>query len=374
MTSVLVGVGTAAYLPCDLAVPLLDGHPTAQAGFQLMLDLDDDVITHADVRVGLMHRSMEKLYEVRDYRQLMMLANRQDWMSAVSTEILIALTIETAMGIVVPERATWIRTMMAEATRTSALLSFLAPVITDAPTAETVRRLGIALTAAQEAATGSRVHPMHTRIGGVASDLDIGAVEQYQQVAGELDIAAPAICAAAAEAMTAFAGQVTVTRDDAVTFALLGPVGRASGLDRDVRIDEPYLAYGDLRHLLVYPRHTDGDIPARYAAFTDQIAVSAHLMQACLDQLSTLNGPVGISLPKVVRVPEGTHMSRVEGPLGQSGCVVVSTGDKTPSRIKMRAPSFACAQALGPALVGTSMGMLAEAVMSFFIAVGDIDR
>ena len=92
MTTVLVGVGTASHLPCDLALPLLDGHPTAQAGFQLMLEVDEDLITQADVRVGLMHRSMEKLYEVRDYRQLMMLANRQDWMSAVSTEILIALT------------------------------------------------------------------------------------------------------------------------------------------------------------------------------------------------------------------------------------------------------------------------------------------
>ena len=374
MTTVLVGVGTASHLPCDLALPLLDGHPTAQAGFQLMLEVDEDLITQADVRVGLMHRSMEKLYEVRDYRQLMMLANRQDWMSAVSIEILIALTVESAMGIVVPERATWIRTLMAEATRASALLSFLAPVITDPTAAETVRRLGIGLTAAQETATGSRVHPMHTRIGGVASDLDQPALTQYQDIAEALEVSAPAICAAAAAAVSDLRGDVTVTFDDAVTFALLGPAGRASGLDRDVRLDEPYLAYNDLRDLLTYPRHVDGDIPARYAAFSDQLAVSAQLMQACVDRLQALTGPVSISLPKVVRVPEGTHMSRVEAPLGQAGCVLVSTGDKTPWRIKMRAPSFATAQALGPALVGTRMTMLADAVMSFFIAVGDIDR
>jgi hypothetical protein len=179
---------------------------------------------------------------------------------------------------------------------------------------------------------------------------------------------------AAAAAVSDLRGDVTVTFDDAVTFALLGPAGRASGLDRDVRLDEPYLAYNDLRDLLTYPRHVDGDIPARYAAFSDQLAVSAQLMQACVDRLQALTGPVSISLPKVVRVPEGTHVSRVEGPLGQAGCVLVSTGDKTPWRIKMRAPSFATAQALGPALVGTRMTMLADAVMSFFIAVGDIDR
>jgi len=215
---------------------------------------------------------------------------------------------------------------------------------------------------------------MHMRIGGVASDLDVDAWQRYRQAALDLELAAPGICAAVANVVSEFAGQVTVSLDDAVTFALLGPVGRASGLDRDVRLDEPYLAYADVRELIAYPHHTDGDIPARYAAFADQLEVSARLMRACVEHLSTVTGPVSISLPKVVRVPEGTHMSRVEGPLGQAGCVVVSAGGKTPARIKMRPPSFASAQALGPALVGTPMIRLADAVMSFFLSVGDIDR
>lgn len=374
MTTVLAGVGTAAYLPCDVELPLLEGHPTAQAGLQLMLDESDGIITHADVRVGLMHRSMEKLYEVRDYRQLMMLANRQDWMSAVSTEILIALTVETAMGLVVPERATWIRTLMAEATRVSAALSFIAPVLRDAPSFPTVRRIGIALTDAQEALSGSRVHPMHTRIGGVASAPDDAALARYRELARELEESASAICSDLAAAVSAQAGAMPVTYDLAVDYALLGPVGRASGLERDVRIDEPCLAYGELRPLLDYPRRTAGDIPERYAALTDQLAVSARLIDACLDRLHSLTGPVDTPLPKVVRVPEGTHLARVEGPLGAVGCILVSTGEKTPWRISMRTPSYASAQALGPALVNVPMEMVSDAVMSFFLAVGDIDR
>jgi NADH-quinone oxidoreductase subunit D len=75
-----------------------------------------------------------------------------------------------------------------------------------------------------------------------------------------------------------------------------------------------------------------------------------------------------------VRVPEGSYTGRVEGPLGRTSCLLVSTGEKTPWRLSMRAPSFASAQAMGPALVGTPMPALADAVMSFFLAVGDIDR
>jgi NADH-quinone oxidoreductase subunit D len=374
MTRVLVGVGTAAYLPCDLALPLVDGHPSTQAGIQIMLTVDDDVISRADVRIGLMHRSMEKLYEARDYRQLMMLADRQDWMSAFSTEVAIALAVENAMGIVVPERATLIRTLMAEATRAAATLSFVLPILHDSTVADTARRLSLDLTSVQEAASGSRVHPMHTRIGGVARDLDDATIAQYRQVTQDISAVADRVSLAVAESTSAHHGVATLTYTQAVQYSLFGPVGRASGLPRDVRLDTPYLAYADLSDALDYPHYSVGDIPARYAALTDQLAVSARLMIACLDRLSDMRGPIDVPLPKVVRVPEGTYLSSVEGPLGQVGCLLVSAGEKTPWRLKMRTPSFASAQALGPVLVGTSMPNLAAAVMSFFLSVGDIDR
>ena len=374
MARVLVGVGTAAYLPCDLALPLVDGHPTTQAGIQIMLNVDEDIISRADVRIGLMHRSMEKLYEARDYRQLMMLADRQDWMSAFSTEVVIALAVEKAMGIVVPERATLIRTLMAESTRVAATLSFVLPILHDPTVTGAARRLSLDLTSVQEAASGSRVHPMHTRIGGVAGDLDDATIAQYRQVAQDISAAADRISHSVAEYTSAHHGVATLTYTQAVQYSLFGPVGRASGLTRDVRVDAPYLAYAALSEVLNYPHYAAGDIPARYAALTDQLTVSARLMLACLDRLSDLRGPIDVPLPKVVRVPEGTYLASAEGPLGRVGCLLVSAGEKTPWRLKMRTPSFASAQALGPALVGTSMNALAATVMSFFLSVGDIDR
>ena len=113
----LLGVGVAAHLDHDRVLQLNDYHPSAQPGFQLSVRVVDGVIADADPRVGLMHRGSEKLFEARDYRQIMMLANRHDWLSAFSSELGIALAVEAATGITPPERATWIRTLLAEANR-----------------------------------------------------------------------------------------------------------------------------------------------------------------------------------------------------------------------------------------------------------------
>ena len=110
MQELLVAVGAARYLDHDVVLELDDLHPASHAALQIRLTLDDQgLIGAADPQVGLLHRSAEKLFEARDYRQIMMLANRHDWLSAFSSELGVALTVEAAMGIIPPPRATWTR-------------------------------------------------------------------------------------------------------------------------------------------------------------------------------------------------------------------------------------------------------------------------
>ncbi len=98
-------------------------------------------------------------------------------------------------------------------------------------------------------------------------------------------------------------------------------------------------------------------------------------MSACIDELRRLgSGPTDVTLPKVVRLPEGTFYTWIEGPLGISGCLVTGAGEKTPWRMKIRSASFATMQAMGPCLVGTRHEQLADAVMSFPMVMGDVDR
>jgi NADH-quinone oxidoreductase subunit D len=118
-----------------------------------------------------------------------------------------------------------------------------------------------------------------------------------------------------------------------------------------------------------------GDAAARYAVLAAQVPTGLAIMAECVERLRTLGeGPVNVLLPKSVRAPEGVAQGWIEGPLGITGCLLASVGDTMPWRLKIRSASFANAQCLSTALVGTPLDRLADAVMSFFFVVGDVDR
>lgn len=369
----LLAVGTAALLPCDGAVDVDPRHPAMHPGFQLHVSIEDGAVVAADVRVGLMHRSAEKLFESRDLRQAMLLADRHDWLSSFSSEVSVALAAETALGITPPERATWTRMLLLEIERVAALLPFLAPVA--GPARAEAERLREQLVTALEAVTGSRMHPAFTRIGGVAAAVDMADRQRIRTTLDVVESALPAIMEGVEAETADLTGLAPLTTKAALEYGLGGPVGRASGVDRDLRRDEPYLLYDELAELVQVPVRSGGDARARYAAMLDQIPLAVRLAGASLDRLDSLgDGPIDVPLPKVVRLPEGMTYTAVEGPIGVAGCLLVGAGDKYPWRMKIRSASFATMSAMGTALVGVPMGSLGDAVMSFPVVMGDVDR
>ena len=301
-----------------------------------------------------------------------MLANRHDWLSAFSSELGVALTIEAAMGIVPPERATWSRTLLAEVNRITASLLLVGAAVPEAAPSLAVRE---ELQELQERATGGRVHPMITRIGGLAHPLDTPWLDDLARVLAGLTTQLPAVRESVTTAMQAHAGVAVLTTADALSIGVSGPVARASGVDLDLRRDAALLAYPELVSLIDVPVSIAGDISARYEVLLGQMPVSIALIAAASARLRELGeGPVNVPLPKVVRVPESTSYGEFEGPLGRSGYLLSSVGEKTPWRLKLRTPSFTNVQALARALPGTPLHVLGPAVTSFFFVVGDIDR
>ncbi len=373
--TVLYGIGVAGHLPCDRVLQLRDYHPSAQPGFQIEVRASAGLVEHADLRMGLMHRGTEKLYEARDYRQIMMLANRHDWLSAFSSELGVALAVEAATGISPPERATWTRTLLAEANRVAVALAFLAPVAPNDAQSSALFAARELLSDFQERATGARVHPMFTRIGGIAAPLTLEQLTDCAELVDRLsDAAADAVTVAAAIAPE-LTGLAVLDHETAVSMGASGPVARASGIDLDLRRDEAYAAYGDLADLLEVPVARAGDAAARYSVLAAQIPISLRLMSACIERLRGLgDGPIDVLLPKAVRVPEGVSHAWMEGPLGIGGYLIASVGEKTPWRLKLRSAAFNNVQAMAPALVGVPIEQLANAVMSFLVVVGDVDR
>lgn len=373
--TLLLGVGVAADLDCDRVLALSEYHPSAQPGFQLQVRVSEGIVVEADPRLGLMHRGAEKLFEARDYRQIMMLANRHDWLSAFSSELGIALAVEAATGITPPERATWIRTLLAEANRVSVALAFLGPVAPDAGRRSSLLAAREWLTELQERLTGARVHPMFTRIGGVAAPIGRHALDDCADVVTRLEPIAALCTEAARDLADSLSGLAVLSHDAAIAMGASGPVARASGVDLDLRRDDAYVAYAELADLLIVPTLSAGDAAARYEVLAAQVPVSLELMAASIDRLRTLgDGPIDVLLPKAVRVPEGLTHAWMEGPLGIGGYLLASMGEKTPWRLKIRSASFNNVQAMAPALVGVPLDRLADAVMSFLFVVGDVDR
>jgi NADH-quinone oxidoreductase subunit D len=353
----VAGVGAAAG-PSDITLELGAHHPSTHGSLRLRLGLDGDVVTAAEPLVGALHRGAEKLFEVRDYRQVLVLANRHDWLSAFNNELGVALAVERMLGMEVPVRAVWLRTLLAELNRVLSHLMFLGWL--DRSLLE-VREV---LQAVLEEATGGRVHVVATRIGGLLADVPAGWPSRCASAVATVRSALPELD------LSAYQGLGVLTVADALSYGVSGPVARASGLDVDLRRDDPYLAYPSLDLPVVLG--TAGDAAARFSCLLQQVRVSLDLVDACLSALPP--GPVSVKLPKTVRAPEGSTYSWTEAPSGAAGYYLVSRGASTPWRLAMRTPSFNNVSSLPAVLPGNRVQDLPAVLASFFFVVGDIDK
>jgi len=363
-----LAIGPTRYLPHDVAVELDERHPLAHGGFQIDVAVADGLIMDAQPRIGFLHRSSEKLFESRDYRQIMMLANRHDWHSSVHGELVIALAIEEALGLVPPERATKSRILLAEVNRINVALMFVGCAVRE-PNSVLIRREQ--LLQWYQGVTGSRIHPMINRIGGLAHPVTAEALQDLSDITEEIDPAG--IREAILESTRAVADLASITSSDVLTWGLSGPVAKAAGVDQDLRHTDA--RYAELRDLLPQVQTSSGGLQDRYLAFIAEIEASLRIVGRLTADLLALGAtPINVPLPKVVRVPEETTYFSTEGGLGRTGALLVSTGEKMPWRLKLNTPSFHTMQALPIFLRGVPLNQINEALASIFMVIGDVDR
>jgi NADH-quinone oxidoreductase subunit D len=379
---VTVGVGAGAdqLATADMVLNIGPQHPSTHGVLRLRLRLDGERVLEAEPIIGYMHRGAEKLFEARDYRQIIVLANRHDWLSAFSNELGVVLAVERSMGLEVPERAVWLRTLLAELNRVLNHLMFLGsyPLEIGAITPVFYAfRERETLQAVMEEASGGRMHYMFNRVGGIKEEVPAGwtgrvreAVAEVRRKMADLD----GLIRRNEIFLARTVGVGVLDPATAAAYGVSGPVARASGLDFDLRRDEPYLAYGELQDVLRVVTRADGDCHSRFECLLDQVYNSLDLADACLDRLATLTGPVNVRLPKVVKAPEGHTYAWTENPLGLNGYYLVSRGEKTPWRMKLRTASYANVQALTTLLPGTLIPDLVAILGSMFFVVGDVDK
>jgi NADH-quinone oxidoreductase subunit D len=368
-----LGVVSAHRQPVDLG----PDHPSRSGVVEIVCRLDGDVIGEAEIRPGASHRSAEKLFEVRDYRAVLALANRHDWQAPFAGELGAALTIEHALRLTPPPRATWLRTVLAEHARLHSHLGFLSVVPAKlAPDAALARRVHTAREALREQLadlSGNRVHPMVCRLGGLSVDADPQWLEAETELAETIRTLASELRTHLVHAELPKAVAV-IGPDLARTYGLTGPAARAAGIDTDLRRHAPYLAYADLEVPPIPVSDHPGDAVSRLVAWADELATTSTLLVSAVQGTARTDGPVSVKLPKVMRVPVGDTYLAHEAPLGRAGWWLVSRGEKVPWRLKLRTASFSHMAALEAVLPGTRATDLPLAIASVGYVVGDLAK
>lgn len=380
MAEVTYGLGTG-FATTDMVLNVGPQHPATHGVLRLRLTLDGERIVECEPIIGYMHRGVEKLFEVRDYRQIIVLANRHDWLSAFSSELGVVLAVEDMLGMEVPERATWVRMLLAELNRVLNHLMFLGsyplelgaitPIFYAFRERETIQEV-------MEELSGGRMHYMFNRVGGLKEDMPAGWTGRASAAIKAVRERLPQI-----EDLI-FGNEIFLARTKGVgtlspelvhAYGVSGPIARGSGVDFDLRRDEPYLAYDELSDVLRVPVKTDGDCYSRFAVMLEQAKVSLDLADACLMRINAMEqGPINVRLPKILKAPEGSTYVWTENPLGLNGYYLVSRGEKTPWRLKLRSASFNNVAVLPQILKGHVVADMVAILGSMFFVVGDIDK
>jgi NADH-quinone oxidoreductase subunit D len=381
-TQLTVATGSGIHA-ADMVLNIGPQHPATHGVLRLALTLDGERILRADPIIGYMHRGAEKLFEARDYRQIIVLANRHDWLSAFSNELGVVLAVERMLGMDVPVRAVWARTLLAELNRVLNHLMFLGsyPIELGAitPIFYAFREREV-LQAVMEEVSGGRMHYMFNRVGGIKDDLPAGWTGRTRDAVTLVRRRVRADIDALVRGNEIFRARTKgigyLSPEMATAYGVSGPIARASGVDFDLRRDEPYLAYSEIpSDVLRVVMRTEGDSLARFECLLDQVYVSLDIAEHCLDVLEGLPpGPVNVRLPKVVKAPEGETYAWTENPLGINGYFLVSRGERTPWRMKLRTASFNNIQVLAELLPGCLVADMVAILGSMFFVVGDIDK
>jgi len=366
-------------------------HPATHGVLRLVLEIDGEIIVRLYPEIGYLHTGIEKTCEAKFYQQVVPLTDRVNYLDPLSNNLCYALAVEKLLGLEIPDKAQWLRVLLAELSRLNSHLIWLGTHAMDIGALtvflytfrerEDILRLF-------EAVAGQRMMTSYIRIGGLAMEppLDfLDRVQAFIRTFGEKIDEYSNLLTGNPIFKGRLKGVGLLSAADAIALGVTGPPLRASGVDFDLRRD------------IEVPLSTDGDCWARYAVRLVEMRESVKIIQQALDGMP--EGAVKADAPKIVlpdrekmktqmealihhfkivtegfAVPAGEVYQGIEAGHGQTGYYVVSDGTAKPYRVHMRYPSFATLQALETMCKGRMLADVVAVIGSIDIVLGEIDR
>lgn len=351
-------------------------HPSTHGVLRLVLSLEGETITDCTPVIGYLHRGMEKIFENRTLMQGIRYTDNSDYLSPMLCEIAYVGAAEQLMGLEVPRRAQYIRLLVGEMQRIASHLVGVGTYLVDlgafTPILWTFRdREGIL--ELFEALAGSRFTVNYQRVGGVLHDFPKGwmreceaYLDQLEKNLDELDT----LIVGNEIFMARTQGVGFIDGPQALAYGLTGPMARASGINWDLRVHRPYMAYREVP-VNVKVRQ-EGDCFARNQVRMDEMRESIRLCRVALDRMPP--GPISARVPIALRPQRGETYFAIENSRGEYGFYMISDGSEYPWRAKMRAPSFCNLQILPELLRGHKMSDAVAIIGSTDIVLGCVDR
>lgn len=385
----------------DMVLNMGPQHPATHGVLRLLVRLDGEIIVSAIPELGYLHRGYEKLAENMTYHEFIPHTDRLDYLSPLMNNVAYVLAVEKLAGIEVPPRTQYIRVISCELARLASHLVWLGTMAMDVG-AVTVLLWGFRerekIQDIWDVYTGVRFTTSFTRVGGMAQDLSDQAIAMIRSYLDSFPDSL-AECEKLLVRNRIFIerceGVGHISKEDAIAIGLTGPSLRASGVQHDLRRDEPYLVYDQMDfHVPVYE---DGDVLARFYVRMQEMKESAKILRQALDKLPA--GPIRAGDPKRVlpikektygkmeelihdfmivnfgiNPPIGEVYHAVEASKGELGFYIVSQGDGFPWRMKIRSPSFVNIQAFPLMLKGGMISDVVAVIGSMDPVMGEADK
>ncbi len=362
----------------DVNVNMGPQHPSTHGVFRMVLTVDGEKVVDVVPHIGYMHRGAEKLSEHMDYRQGIGYHDRTEYLAQFHAELCFVEAIEKLAGLEVPERAQYIRVILAELNRITSHFMFMGAFGIDAGIFGTTFTYAFrereAIQDLFEEVTGDRLMYAYFRPGGVAWDVPENFVERVHDALksarrGIKDIDDLLTKNEIFIARTRDIG--VISKEDAIEWGLTGPMLRATGMAWDLRKDDPYCIYD--RFDFDVPVGERGDCYDRYLVRLEEMRQSVRIVEQAIKEFP--GGPIlPEKMPRRLRVPPGEVYGRVEAPRGEYGVYIYSKGGERPYRLKIRSSCFSNLMALRDMTVGH---FVADAVMilgSTDIVLCEVDR